>query len=1211
MKHNLLSFFALAGAMFMSASVAAWDEPVAPVAPTTVPTRPSFEGTWVEPEDGGTYYLYNVGSGQFLGAGQDWGTRAIATAEACVAITDDATTTLTKNKNYIFPFLFSKPSDPTLDESLQDKWMIQIQQSDRTDVYLCHEGNAAWVDGDLNRRNTDNNGFWEISAVDGGYELIPLDGQEGNTIVYGVHLTNLAKALTAYTWTDLTNGDATVAGVWKFVSADDAEAIRAYVTECVGNTELTSSFTAYQEELAAYNTAVTLYNAQLALYNQLLEADKYGVDATEAGAVYTNAESTVAQLNAATAALKEAIAPHALAALIKTSTEDNPVDITSYVLKNADFSEACDNGKTPPGWEITIKGQNVGQQNRTDTNSETQASITNFLEAWTPQPGTLGDGYAGQWLTGLPQGRYRLEMDATACQQSNQIAIQDLTGVCLFVGTGSYNIQGDAVQTGEKMVQHYTFDFDFNAEKLLVGLLVEKTNCNWISADNFKLYAIGEMKEDPNRLGLQSNIEKAEKVQNNMPVNNIEDANILNVSEATRTYFEAALEAANEALSGTSEEMKAASEALALAIDSVNADAAIYAAYQAVYNLANSYANKLDEIDQWEDLKNDLWEFAEDEIAANFNDGLLTAEGLAAAQAKPDELIAAFIGDGTGIEPGDDLTILVKNADFSEGSGATNIPGWTIASGAITELSASFHNIEAYHKAFDFQQTIKNLPKGTYNISVQGFVRIDGGVNDMVLYAGVSDKKFKEITDEYSEWAILSNGTDEEGHPTSTGAWPYDTQVSNGYQPNSMEGAKAYFETENPLTGKPFYLNEVSIAHTGGDLTIGVKCSATNLWILWDNFTLTFVSREALSGILEDIDALSEQLTAMLDEYQARTLDTNAAYDAIMERVAAKDEITTEEDAVALLNDIKALIETIKSDNTKIQELIDLCDEYNGKIETAGIEIGEEYIALLDEASGKAASYELKNQEEIDNYIQQIKAGWIPAVMANAQPGSDVTIILSNPDFELGNMNFWTITPAEEGDKIGDNQGFQNNNVYNNAENPELTLENFVEAWRSAASLHDGTISQTIAVALPAGAYKLGCVGYAVNQSGNGGVPEAGVSGGYLYAKVGESVVKQSICVDSDTATPTQFEVAFMSNGTDLTTVGLMVQGANFNWMAADNFTLTYLGKDAPDAVQNLNSKAAATSTIFTIDGRQSNVLRRGINIVRMSDGSVRKVLVK
>ena len=66
------------------------------------------------------------------------------------------------------------------------------------------------------------------------------------------------------------------------------------------------------------------------------------------------------------------------------------------------------------------------------------------------------------------------------------------------------------------------------------------------------------------------------------------------------------------------------------------------------------------------------------------------------------------------------------------------------------------------------------------------------------------------------------------------------------------------------------------------------------------------------------------------------------------------------------------------------------------------------------------------------------------------------------------------------------------------------------------------------------------------------------------------------------------------------------------DWTVITNWGLAYVGKQAPVAVNSLEAKQSVKAAqFFGIDGRQQSRLQRGINIVRMADGSVQKVLVK
>lgn len=1196
MKHKLL--LALAGAM-MCMSAMAWDEPTKPAKPTF----PQYEGTWVTPQTENSYYIYNVGTGQFLGGGFDWGTRAVATTAAVLAL-DDAQWSCGANKNTIIPFMLHQTDaaadlieDP--EGILEGTWQIMNLNTNKSanNQYLCHEGNAAWIDGGVDRRNTDHNGFWKIEAAGDAYELLPLDGQEGNSIVFGVHLPNLASARTVYTWTDLKNNE-DAAAKWKFVSTDDVESIRTFIES--------DAVAAYEEAFAAYNDAVTLYNARLALYNTLLDADKYGGDATDAGAVYTNPDATVEELNAANTALQEAIAPLAVQYGCTHSSEDEPFEVTNYVMTNADFSAACDNGKTPPGWEITITGQNVGQQNRTDTNSETGASITNFLEAWIEQPRTLGNGYAGQWITGLPQGRYRLEMDATACQQSGAITIEDLTGVSLFVGTGSYNIVGDPVQTGDRMVQHYTFDFDFNADKLLVGLLVENTNCNWISADNFKLYAIGAMKEDPNLKGLQEAIEKAEEMADNIVGNDIEDASVFNINAEVAEAFQQALKDAKAALSGTGDEMKAAVEALGAATEATNKSNELYKKFQEVYNDALLTAQNLKEANQWSDLQDEINDYAEVELTEAFNAGTLTEDDLEEAQNKVANLISAYLNDPEKIQVGDDLTVLLVNPHFKTGTTA-DPTGWTINSGSMTELAAATHNIETYHKAFDLSQTLQNMPAGVYDVTLQGFARHDDADTDKTwLYGGITKAQLislNDAEDQGRDEPIYFDGSEE--HPyIHDGNYDYNGNSAGGwYTANGMGGSYYWFQETNPNTGEPYYTNHVKVVlDKAGDLTIGIHCETTTDWVIFDNFGIVYKGQD-LSAYYEMIankgDELNETASSSLATDQSEVLVAD-----LQAKVENAGDITSVDDALALLADLENAIEYIKEGQKLANELTPLVDTYSEMCNNMDIN-DPAFLALLEDLASKVAEDEtFADNEEIAKGIEDIKKGWVKAVVNSAEEGDELKGIIINPDFETGNINGWTDTFT------AGNHGFQNNNTYLDADG-ETKISNFAESWNNTNSLVDGEISQNIGV-LPEGYYQLEIDGYAVNQSQAGGEPSEGVHGVDLFAKTGESVAKQNIGISGESGISQHWTLGFYSDGVNETVIGVVAEGANCNWTAFDNFILKYYGETVPDAVEAVAVETvAAPKAIYTLDGRRTNTLTRGINIVRKADGSVQKVLVK
>ena len=206
-----------------------------------------------------------------------------------------------------------------------------------------------------------------------------------------------------------------------------------------------------------------------------------------------------------------------------------------------------------------------------------------------------------------------------------------------------------------------------------------------------------------------------------------------------------------------------------------------------------------------------------------------------------------------------DLTFMIVNPHFTEGD-TYNATGWTLESGAITEHRVETHNFETWHKKFNLSQTIPNLPKGTYKVTLQGFARHDGSEIDKTrLYCGPMTQVIKNIKDEYSETPFFYspmegtycplNGNMERNYDTA-----YELGGTTVYQPNGMTGSCYYFQATNPVTEQPFYINEVkTVLDAPGDLKIGFKCETDLDWVIWDNFHLYFYSSAIEVEMDEDV----------------------------------------------------------------------------------------------------------------------------------------------------------------------------------------------------------------------------------------------------------------------------------------------------------------------------------------------------------------------
>ena len=185
-----------------------------------------------------------------------------------------------------------------------------------------------------------------------------------------------------------------------------------------------------------------------------------------------------------------------------------------------------------------------------------------------------------------------------------------------------------------------------------------------------------------------------------------------------------------------------------------------------------------------------------------------------------------FLSIGMKAEWTDVTNIYLANPSFDNNSSA----GWTLDVSAQAN-AMNFNCMEVFNGTFDVSQTLKNLQKGKYRLSVQGYYR--AGSNDVayqahqngdeqltaVLYAGDSETTLHSVYDFHYENSVGScwtpNGS--EYYPNGMNAGFYAFEYYDEYQ-NTLE-----FEAE-------------------GDVQIGIRNSSyinTN-WCQFDNFKLEY-----------------------------------------------------------------------------------------------------------------------------------------------------------------------------------------------------------------------------------------------------------------------------------------------------------------------------------------------------------------------------------
>ena len=833
-----------------------WPKPV----PPTMPTRAAFDGNWVTPEAGNTYYIYNVGAAQFMGAGRNWGTRTITTNDSIVSPNNPQVKhiqTSNNTKNFVLPYTLQRVTG-------KDYFYFVANCIDFSGyVTGLMDGNSSWQDGSDSRAanwqliEEVNGEFLLHDAVNepydpSAYNAEDPDSEENDINKYNLLGVTAVEASGSYTWTDshpgVTNSGITYKVGWKFLPASDeaAQDIRAWRAD---------SQEATDEEMEAYRAALALYNAKITLRNTMMEAVEVDVDVTAAEAVYLSKTATEADVRAANTSLMLEI---------KMNEGDFPIDITS-VLQNPDFSVATANGVLPPGWDITITGQYCGQMNRTDTNAETGLSITNFIEAW--HTSSLGDGVIAQTVYGLPAGVYRLECDASICHDPANGDGSDIVGAGLFIKAGNLRVS-TPVGTPRLGVAHFEVEFENDGRnEMQFGLFAESTNANWLSADNFQLYYVGPLTDNPNYKNLQKYLAEIQDKYNN------ENIGSAYLCQETKDALDDAMNAAAEiSQSATDEDIDAAYINLENAYAAVTASITVYQTLLP-YTSLNEEGSKLNYYEEataengWDELSMILNGLQDDFDIAYEEGSWSDAEVTEHINSIIPTIITWIEQHPAAVVKGNDLTMLLINADFEDGeynagwdakddevqpgTDYGTIPGWTISSGNITQMN---HVIETYHRKFDFNQTIENLPAGVYDISVQGFVRHDGSATDQtIFYAGDSETQLMQRTDQWSTIALYNPDTMGDPCGGSNGDQTFwNSRGEEVWLPNGMSGFYFWEMVENTdgttmdylkwKEGDLYYTNHIRVAlNEPGDFIIGLKSLGNTDWIIWDNFRITYI----------------------------------------------------------------------------------------------------------------------------------------------------------------------------------------------------------------------------------------------------------------------------------------------------------------------------------------------------------------------------------
>ena len=1047
MKQRLLSFVAIA-ALSCVAMAQTWTAPVKPTNPAL-----GFLEIAADPVDGGNFFLMNVGEGQFLTGANVWATQISLSADA-------------------IPYM-----QLTTVEIEEESGIFKLRRTnDANDKFYGDHGREVGYNPPAGRNLLFRSG-------DDGY--VDENGQGGDRFVFNKSDNNyyyFQSDVTEGKFADAENQYAGSTGAGKYVSFtkaktdDNIEWVFIPVDEVV--------IAEYKPLADAYAAQMLIYEARLALYNTLVDAAKYGVDYAYASTIYNNPDATVDQLTAAQEELQPEVNHAALMAAIAASSEETPYDVTQYVLKNPSFDEGDKYWTITPGM-----GQNLQVQSQKYTYND--VTIQNFIEAWiSTGKGSLSDGVICQTVTGLPEGRYRIEADVMAVWQGAALS-EDPKGIYLFYNNGKFTLHSESLATGDGEPEHFTFDFDYDgAAEMTIGLMAEKTNQNWMGFDNLKLFAIGEVQTPPSFYALLSEVETSE------PYNDEGDDLIANAGLWTsfQTAFSAAYKLADDQnpTKEKAESYENAYQALHDARVALEASIEDYKNLNTLIERIQSDYAAYEGQSMYEDLRTQLNSMME-EYQGGYENGSYTKEQIDAFIAAYDNVLKNYVqglfdkaaGDAaSGITLDDpiNITSLFEHMSYAYGTTQTEYvsgypapnaetgvqPVWMVDEGGYFKINYTTGEVWGA-RPFKISRTFADLPAGRYEIRVHGAYRmaandinyptyLDGGYVDQdgaFLFAGSNKTPFTNIAE------VAADG-DAENLPFSS---PWDAGDGKYCINNQLSAHMLFSDAAYAELAEKCYIAAATNVKEGTTLTVGVMGNENlqdNQWTVWQDFELYYYGAADASALDDEIQALIDEATPLYEnggEGDGAIL-VQAILDGLKTAIKQGEDAIGTEDADTQNAAIQTLEDAIASARENMSVFVELMilseSRFNAMDELAEYTFEDtSYPELVNEVIQRLESEyfdpELQENVSFDShdqmvtYVTRLKDEWFGFLLsvqgmedATEDDPIDMSLLINNATFDdmtgatTANPAGWTCEYESNGGKGRDGVAeFWNSSTFN------------------------------------------------------------------------------------------------------------------------------------------------------------------------------------
>ncbi len=620
--------------------------------------------------------------------------------------------------------------------------------------------------------------------------------------------------------------------------------------------------------------------------------------------------------------------------------------------------------------------------------------------------------------------------------------------------------------------------------------------------------------------------------------------------------------------------------------------------------------------------------------------------------------------------PGTDCTDMLTNPAFGSNTGNYSLNGWT-GSAALGGLD-DYMCAERYESTVDFYQVVKGAPAGIYKIETHAFVRPAGngsydGTEDINcwLYMNNFRSTIQNIMNDVmpADQAVdhvncYLDMTDEPYWPSNTWTTGYDYEATgynaageavSGWVPNCMVGAAYAFRAGR------YNVATYGLVGDGEDMKIGITSDGQKVhWFLFSGFKLTYVGKDA-DAINEILPTYVAELENYLNENSSDM--TQPAVDEATQVLDMAQGIIGSTDADALWNALQATNNALTAAKANKAAYDAYKVAYDALMEAASApEANLEALEKFSEEEESFNNYADLTTEELVALTTKAEELTVDLKMPNGEASDDnpldYTSVIINPTFDNITYEGWqgssfgaggTTAPLAERyqmtfDTYQDvlvpagtyelsvngmhrsGQAADDYAAYLAAQEELAADPNYVDPTLTAflyATTSEGTFSNPLphasagVVETPYGVESESTVG----ENADHYIPNTMLAcDTYFhtpyYDEQGNEYYPYNVKVILKVGEDKKLRIGVKRDAPAATPGG--------NWTIVDDFKLTYFGENSSrdasadaSAIESITTAEGQMMQIFTVSGTRVNTLQKGINIVRMSNGRVQKILVK